>query len=256
MILWLVLYVFSGFPQSHDLTIQEYCFIHETKMNQVIDQLKFILVPSDSIQKNQACASIKCSPHRRELIQNYVKRLDPSVQISFSSVEIKRDPCKLKVEKTRTLTKEALDASVGGDLSAPKIELTATQDSGERSDVMKIQTLKEFELSVNQDVIKGECRALSPTRYEIKIEVRRDALPLTPPLPSGTIIQVPESSINRVQQTSKLQTTLQLSVGEKIEVGAVVKNLENKAKEIEIPSGAELETVKNQDTEKVFLSLD
>jgi hypothetical protein len=256
MILWLVLYVFSSFAQTNDLTIQEYCFIHEAKMNQVIDQLKFILVPSDSIQKNQACSTIKSSPHRRELIQNYMKKLDPTVQISFSSVEIRRDPCKLKVEKIKTHTKESLDASVSSDLSAPKIELAATEVTGNRSDVMKIQTLKEFELTVNQDVIKGECRALSPTRYEIKLEVRRDALPLTPPLPPGTIIQVPESSINRVQQTSKLQTTLQLSVGEKMEVGAVVKNLQNKAKEIEIPSGAELETVKNQETEKVFLSLD
>lgn len=256
MILWLALYAISGLAQTNDLIIQEYCFIHEAKMNQAMDQLKFILVPTDKVQKNQSCATIMSQPHRRELIQNYVTRLDPTVRIAFSSAETRRDPCQLKVEKLSSTLSKGIESSARADINSPKIELTASQMNKQRSDVTKIQTLKEFELSVNQDVIKGECRPLSPTRYEIKIEVRRDALPLTPPIQLGTSVPVPESSINQVQETSKLQTTLQLSVGERIEIGEVIRNLEHEGKKIDVSSSAELTDLKKQETEKVFLSLD
>ncbi|MBA2404150.1 MAG: hypothetical protein H0V66_05215, partial [Bdellovibrionales bacterium] len=122
--------------------------------------------------------------------------------------------------------------------------------------VTTIQTLREFELTVNQDVVKGECRAINPTRYEITLEVRKEAIPLIPPVPAGTIVVVPAAQAMRVQETSRLQTTLQLNNGERIEIGSVVRNLTNGTSNLDINSGAAIEKTTGLQNEKVFLSIE
>jgi hypothetical protein len=243
MILWLLLYTLLAHSQS-DPAIEEYCFSSIEKMKLVSTRLKFILVPADKTQEDRNCFTVSTPTHRRELIQNYVRRLDPAVQIGFSSAEIRRDPCNIKVEKFKTVTKQ----STVGSISTGFIPSAGTeQTNGQSSDITSIQTLKEFELTVNQDVVKGECRAINPTRYEISIEVRKDA----PPTP----VAFPGSEMPKQEDTSRLQTTLQLNVGERIEIGSVVKNLKSGGATVNINSGAALEKSDNTQNEKVFLSI-
>jgi hypothetical protein len=252
MILWLLLYTQFALAQD-DPAIEEYCFSSVGKMKEVSARLKFILVPADKTQEDQNCFTVSTPVHRRELIQNYIRRLEPAVQIGFSSAEIRRPPCNIRVEKIKTRTQQ----SIGGGLSTGLIPSAGTnQATGESKDVTTIQTLKEFELTVNQDVVKGECRAINPSRYEISLEVRKDAIPLLPPIPPGTIVVVPDAQIPKVQETSRLQTTLQLNSGQRIEIGSVVKNLKDDASSLDINSGAAIEKTTGTQHEKVFLSIE
>lgn len=251
MILWLLLYSLIALAQN-DSAIDEYCFSSVPRMKQVSSRLKFILVPADKTQEDKNCLTVNTPSHRKDLIQNYIKRLDPAVQIGFTSSPVRTNPCHIKVEKIQTKQKD----STGGGLST---NLNATIQSsdmqGESSEVLTIQTLKEFELTVNQDVIKGECRVINPSRYEISLEVRKDAIPLIPPVPPGTIVVLPGSALQKVQETSRLQTTLQLNSGERLEIGSTVKKLKDDAHKIDLSTGVAVEKTDGTQNEKVFLSI-
>ncbi len=250
----LLLISLSAFAQEQ--SVEEYCFSSPVKRKEIHQRLKFILVPVDKVQENGNCFTVNTSSHRRELIQSFIRRYEPAVQISFSSAEIKRDPCRIKVEKIKNLNRESLGG--GASINNGNVSINASEDQTTRTstDVTNIQTLKEFELTVNQDVVKGECRVISPTRYEISLEVRKDAKPLLPPIPPATVVVVPNAQIPPTQETSRLQTTLQLNRGERMEIGSVVKNLKNDAKKIDVNSGAAIENSDGAQTEKVFLSID
>lgn len=253
MILWLVLYSFVSWSQSSDPTIEEYCFGSTSRMKEVSSRLKFILVPADKVEEAGQCLTIATPPHRRELIQNYVRKLEPEVKIGFSSVEIKREPCHIRVEKNKSNNKVITDGSVSSAL-IPSIE--ATQATQNRNDVTTIQTLKDFELIVNQDTIKGQCRTINPNLYEITIEVKKEAIPLTPPVQPGTVVIINQPHPIPIQETSSLTTTLRLNRGEKMELGGVVSQLKNQGKKIDAHSGAGLEISNSQLSEKIYLSID
>lgn len=254
MIIWLVLITLSAFSQ--DQAIEEYCFSTPSRMKEVQRRLRFILVPIDQVQENNNCFTVNTAPHRRELIQSYVHKLEPSVQISYSSAAIRRDPCRIKVEKVRTLNQQTAGIDVAFENAGIDLNASSAVTSGAGSDVTTIQTIRDFELTVNQDVVKGECRAINPNRYEISLEVRKDARPLVPPVAAGTVLVVTEAQIPKDQETSRLQTSLQLNRGERMEIGSVVKNLKNGSGQVEIGQGAQAHNRQNTQSEKIFISLD
>lgn len=251
MIIWLLL--LSSFSFAQDPAIEEYCFRSEAKKNFALEKTRFILVPADKIQSDRACFTVSTPPHRRELIQNYVRRLDPDVAISFSSAEIKREPCRLKVEKIRTIQQEALNGSIN---TNQNIAIGQEQLVREQKDTSSIQTIKEFELSVNQDRILGECRSINPDRYEVTLQVLKEARPLLPPLPPGTTVIVPDAQLPSPQETSSLTTTLQLNRGQRVEIGSVIKDLKDKNHNIDLKNGASGNLQSGTEQDKIFLSLE
>jgi hypothetical protein len=251
MLVWLLLYTHVLLAQ--DQSVEEYCFSSIPKMKEVSARLKFILVPVDKTQEDKNCFTVSTPSHRRELIQQYVKRLDPSVNVGFSSAQIRTEPCRIKVEKIRLNSKQEANAGVSPEQA---ISLQVDQSSESAKDVTTIQTLKEFELTMNQEVVKGECRAINSTRYEISLEIRRDPLPLAPPLAAGMIIPVDGTQKIKTQETSKLQTTIQLNAGETIEIGSVLKNLTDQASKIDVNSGATIDQTNIKQNEKILLSID
>src|SRR5690606_37824357 len=131
---------------------------------------------------HESCLTVMAPPHRRELIQAYARRVDTEVKISFSSAEINSEPCKLKVERVKQSKGNDLNASANTNVS-----VTQSESKGAASDTMQVITLNKFELSYNQDLIQGNCKYITPNRYEISLEVRKDPKPLIPPVPPGTI---------------------------------------------------------------------
>lgn len=251
MLIWPLLLSLISF--AHDFAVEEYCFASEAKMKLVLDRAKFILVPADKVQTNQSCFTVSTPEHRRELIQSYVRRLDPAVGISFSSAQIKRDPCHLKVEKIKTVTTEALNGSV---TIAKGFGVEQQQNAREIKEVSTIQTLKDFELSVNQDRILGECRSITPDRYEIVLQVKKEAKPLLPPVPPGTTVIVTNPPVATIQDTSNLTTTLQLTRGQRIEIGSFLKEKKDQGYQLELPQEGEATNKKSTESEKVYLQLD
>jgi hypothetical protein len=247
MILWPILFISLALAED-DYSIEEYCYSSPSRMQQVNQKSKIIFVPSDVVTMDGPCMTVKARSHRRELIQSFLRNVDPSVNIKFSSAENKRPPCNMKVEKIKQVNRQNLDI---------KLEQSGTVSAGQQmtevKDVSSISTLSDFELSVNQNTIKGQCRFITPERYEITIEVRKDLTPIYPPVAVGTtpVVTTPLPD----QETSKLVTTLQIEKGQRIELGSIVKDLKNKSNKVDINSTITHTEIDDTNSESVYLSL-
>ncbi|WPU66016.1 hypothetical protein [Peredibacter starrii] len=244
--MWILL-LFSLQAFASDPASEKYCFGSPAESSTAREKFRAIQVPSDQLTMDGKCFTIQMSEHRHELIQRFIRSSFPNVSISFSSEDVRRDPCQLKVEKEKS--KHLDSTQVGLDV------LNQSTSTTNGSDVLKIQTLKDFNLTVDQDEIKGRCRFINPNRYEISLEVRKNPKPIVPVnLPPGTIVALNNPPPD--QETSMLSTTLQLNRGERIEIGSIVKNLRDKGHDVSINPELKVETSSQSASEKVFLSVD
>lgn len=251
MIITLLFFIGFSYAQD-DYSAEKYCFSGAQEASVIERKFEGFKVPSDSVVRDNDCLMIQMRPHRRELIQRFMLGLSPNTKISFSSEEVRRDPCELKIEKVKV--KAAEKAQVGLD-GLPVIASANSSDSNSTStETMHIQTLKEFALTVDQDEIKGQCKYINPTRYEISLEVSKKLKPLVPAeLPPGSIVVVNRPPPD--QETMYLRTQLQIQKGDRIEIGEIVRNLRDKERSVSINPSLKIETSQQSATEKVFLSL-
>lgn len=235
----ILLLIFSALLKAEDLSTEKYCFPSLTQMESAKRSFQSIQVPSDEIRVDDKCLTIMMKPHRFELIHKYMTSSFPNASISFSTENIKREPCNLKVEKIKTKSGQDLNATTD-----QGVNLELTESSSTASEVGQIQTLKEFELIYDQNQIKGTCRYINSDRYEISLEVRKN--------PSVTLLK---SSSPPDQETMILTTQVQLNRGEKIEIGSVIRDSKNKKQSVDIGQSAEINKGEQASNEKVFLSI-
>lgn len=248
--MWIMLVLFLTNSIADDMASERYCFRSSSESLQARAKVTGIQVSSDVVTVDDECLVIQMRPHRRELIQRFILSSYPDAKISFSSAEIKRDPCLLKVEKIKSLNAKEISVGANGE----QIFANESTTTGNGSETMEIQTLKEFQLTVNQDEIKGECRLINPRRYEISITVSKLPKPIVPVnTPPGTIVVL--NNPPPPQETMTLQTQLQLDLGQRVELGEIVKNLRDKNRRVDISPEAQIGTEQNTSVEKVFLSI-
>lgn len=243
-----MLLLFSTLSFAEDMASEKYCF----SVSPLVAQKKFsgIQVPSDVVTIDENCLVIQMRPHRRELIQRYMLSSIPGARVAFSSEDLQREPCKLKVEKVKSKNKDTINV----DLNQQSGSISQTESTGSANETMDIQTLKDFELTVDQDQVKGTCRYINQNRYEIALEVRKNIKPIVPvALPPGTIVVMNQPPPD--QETGILQTQIQLSRGERIELGGVIKKANGKDRTVDIKPEFNIETSDQNSSEKVFLSL-
>ena len=225
---------------------EKYCFGTTERAVLAKEKLFRILLPSDKVTSDEDCLIVMMSEHRRELIQKYILSVAPDMKITFSSAEIKKDPCHLKVEKKGSGNQE--NSSI--DASALEVKVSQTYKAKEKSEIYYIQTLKEFELQFDLNSIIGICRSITPERYEITLKLKKSIQPLSPALPAN-IIQSPPPE----QEHFEIITTLQLQRGESINVGEVINENKKKNKEINLSPSLRIEEEHKQVKETVFLSI-
>jgi len=237
----------SSYIFAQDQSVEEYCFTSPSKAQEVAKRSAFILLPSDKTQLNDNCLSISTLSHRRELLQNFIRNLEPNVSIKFSSAEARREPCKIKVEKTYTSKIKNNNAQVW-----PTANLENTQANGVRTETSQISTIKGFELQAYENQIKGECRYINPSLYEIKLEATKLAKPLPPAVVLG---HNPELLRPQDEKLNYLSTTVQLHRGEKMHLGSVLKKseLENSHIKTMQASGSANQA---SETEDIYLSIE
>lgn len=243
-----ILFIGLAFGAEEELSVETYCFSSEVVRMRVEKKLGTILVPSDKTDSEKNCLTVQMRPHRRELLQNYTKSIDPDMKVTFSSAESRKEPCQLQVEKIRTLKSKNTSLEVSQFPSAVDSRIEESS-----KDVMQIQTLNKFSFTVSQDVIEGNCRYINKDLYEVTITARRDPLPLVPPnLPANSIIVVQTPPPE--QKTISVSTSLQLTRGSKIEMGSIVRDLRKKDRDVSIKPEAQIDNQEQQENEKVFLS--
>ena len=246
MIVMLLLFSFNVFAE--DISTERYCF-SSSQVENAKQKLKGVLVPSDEVTADGNCLTIKMKSHRRELIQKFLMTTVPGTQVTFSSEDLASEPCLLKVEKVKQQIENKREVGLDQSLVASE---TVSELQG--TETLQLQTLKDFELTVDQDQVKGECRLVRKDNYSIKIEVRKNPRPFVPPgLPPGTIVVLNHPPAD--QETMVLQTHLILTRGQKIELGSIIKNLKNKDHSIDVKPDVIINTTNQQASEKVFLSI-
>jgi hypothetical protein len=248
--MWILLLFFSTFLSAQDETATEkFCF-SSTDIMAVRKKLTMIEVSSDSISVDGKCLVAVMKTHRRELIQKYLLSNFQDMSIAFSSENLRKESCKLRIEKEKVKQGDDLDINLNRD----KLQVTLDENRGHATEEIQIQTIRDFQLSINQDEIFGKCTPLSPDRYIIALEIKKNPKPLVDQnLPPGSVIIMDRPAPD--QETMLLKTEIRLSRGERINIGNIVKNLKtDNAAANSSPSG----TAKAQDqkqSEMVFLSL-
>ena len=245
-----MLLLFPLFSFSEDSASEKYCFPSSQAARLAQNKFSAIQVGSDVATLDEGCLVVQMRPHRRELIQRFILSSVPAGSVAFSSAEIRREPCKLLVEKITETNKDTLNAGV----NQQTFGATQTKSNGSSSEIMQIDTLENFKLSVDQNEINGTCRYITPDRYEVVIEVRKNPKPVLPVnLPPGTVVI--QNTPPPDQNTSVLKTELQLTRGQKVELGSLIENLEDKNHDINISPHLKVGTKQQKSLSKVFLSL-
>lgn len=248
--MWIMLLIFSSISFADDMASERYCFSSPSRAQTAKQKFEMIQVPSDVANMDEQCLVIQMKPHRRELIQRYILSTFPEANVSFSSAEIRRDPCRLKVEKEKQRTTDDLNI----EFNKQQGQVMKIESKVQGNEVMEIETIKDFELTVDQDQIKGSCKAVTPNRYSIEIEIKKNSKPIVPVgLPPGSIVILNQPPAD--QETATIKTELQLERGERINIGDVVKQLKDKDRSVDIKPNVEIGNTQQNVSERVFLSL-
>lgn len=243
-----ILLLFSLVGLAQDTVSEKYCFRSQSETELAKQKFAMIQVPSDVVNTDGNCLVLQMGPHRKDLIQRYILSNFPNARLAFSSEDLRHRSCRLKVEKEKS--------KVSNNLNLGLNQLQAVKSNSDyiEKEVMEIETLKEFELSVDREQIKGTCRFITQDRYEITLEVRTNPQPIVPAaLPPGTIVVINSPPPN--QETSVLKTQLQLTRGERINIGESIKSLKDKNNSVSINPEVTIETTQQTSSEKVFLGL-
>lgn len=247
--MFIILLITLSAAFAEDYSVEKYCFSSSQRSSGVLKKIGPILLPTDSVTTDENCLVIKMQSHRRELIQRFVSSIEPEVKIQFSSDDIRREPCLLTLEKIKEKNQKLVQVNVGEIRSADASDSVSVE-----KETVHIQTLKNFEFSINQDQVKGSCRYINSNRYEISLEVIRKPKQIIPEeLPPGSVVFINNSPQN--ERTMGLQTQIQLNRDQKIELGGIIKDLENKKGKVDLSPSANAHLNQESGSERVYLSL-
>jgi hypothetical protein len=230
--------LFLSIAQASEVAIDKYCFSSPAQALKVSREIQSILLPVDRLNLNGPCFSVDTPAHRRQLMQSFVQKADPQVSLVLADLSFKPEPCHLKIEKIKQKSREQQELQLAR--NQPRWQ-SATQAQS-ASEISQIQTIRDFELQVDLSKVSGQCRRIGPDSYEIHLELRESVL-IRPDRPISE-----EPRLN-------LQTQLQLTRGERIEIGSLVRKWQEQHKQLAIPAKVNIEQHQTATSEQVFLSI-
>lgn len=246
----LILIFFSLYLQADENFTNKYCFKSVNESQTAANHLKSLVLPSEELILQGECLILKIRPRRQDFIHSYISKNISNSQLVFSDANEKKQSCNLKVEKIKNLKKQDTNITIATDSS-----LSSNVSKKTSNEVIRIQTIGDFELSVDQQQVRGECRYISKDLYEIKLSVIKTAKPIVPrELPPGSVIIM--NSPPTDQETSTLSTQVQLNRGQRIELGSVIKNAHDKSQNVSITPDIKITNFEQNNSENVYLSLE
>lgn len=238
---------------AQDLVVETYCFASPSDSQKAQQSAKYMMLPSDRIEPEGSCFSLFTTDTRRELIQKYLLSRYPKMRIDYSSVERRAsETCDLQVEKEK---KENTKSSHVYSGTLPGASLGHGHSSAKEVSQIKALSGAPFELLVDQQKITGKCHYINPTRYEIEFSMKFIPKPLIPPVPEGTIVVVKNLPPPEDQKGTNLSTTIQITKGERIEVGSIVKKLTDEGNAVSLIPQIDIKQSEKDSVEKIYLSV-
>lgn len=230
MVFFFILFIL---PSMADRQIESLCFPSNAESSKAAQDLAFILVKDvDSILQDDACLNIAFDSSRRELFNRWVRQKYPNAKTTFSSepTEVKR--CEIKVQKITQKIETTNSAKV-------RKSFSVSQNSGNTSqtEVQKIvvSSGNHASLFVDQTLLKIFCQYKTQNNYQLKFEMV--FVPRVPPpiiAPPGTIVIAPPPPD---QSGTSITTEIDITRGQVINIGQIVKDLNSKNHSISNQSG-------------------
>ena len=137
--------------------------------------------------------------------------------------------------------------------STQDLTLSQSSSSTDQKEIFLIETLREFELRIDQESIQGICQYIKPERYEITLKLKRALKPLVNNAPSSSISTVTTPPVD--QETFELVTTLQLQRGEKMNIGEVIQKTKNKNRDLNLNPSLKAKSEDYELKEAAYLSI-
>jgi hypothetical protein len=250
----IILLLITTSSYAQNIVVETYCFSSENQAKQAMGSSKYLMLPSDRIEPKGECFSLFTTEARSELIRKYLQNSYPQMSVTYSSTERSaKEMCDLKVEKIKKIDSfqsKAQIQAMGG--------ISIGQSNSDTKEISQIKVLSgaDFDLQVDEQKISGKCRYINSTKYEIAFSMQFIPRPIVPPAPEGTIVIIQNPPHMEVQQGTSLSTTVQISQGEKIEVGSIVKDLMDKGVEASLVPKLSFEKQDRKSEEKIYLQID
>lgn len=197
-------------------TFERYCFSSQAEISKAKTSLENIKAPVDTISREDNCVVVTTSERRREIIQKYLLKLYPNVNIAFSSEDSIKEECNLRVEKETKSTEDNTRLKVKKTVNFGNTKIT---NSKKEISTIKVLSGKEFELSQNEETLFGKCRYQSQDRYEIEFSMLFIPRPVNPYDPSTF----------KQKEGESVSTTVSLTRGQKMNIASIKTKLQDEA---------------------------
>lgn len=249
----ILLFVFLANPLfAQDLQVETYCFSSTSESLKAQSSAKYLMTSQDKIEDKNECFSLFTSSTRRELIQKYLLQNYPNMKVSFSSEERSAsETCHIRVEKIKNSNTQRSTFSLK---NAPGVQNSTSQ--GKETSQIKVLSGAPFELRVDQQKIEGKCRYINANQFEITFSMKFIPRPLIPPVPEGVTVVIQNPPQPETQTGTNLSTTIQLAKGQRVEMGSIVKDLNDKAQSASLAPEFKYEKTEGVQEEKIYLALD
>ena len=228
--------------------IQAYCFKKVTDVNSVKSHLSSLLAPKDKVNVVSNCLHVTTEPIRINLyrkiismkykvISDYQINDDGTVTQSFPSSS---EMCRIETLKIIHSKDKRNDVQVGR-----QNKLSQTDGKGEeviKGSMMLTVGLPSV-LNVDQENIELTCSRLANNNYQLRFRL------------SSTIQRDFQGRIIGKNSSSSIDSTVNVTKGQKINVGSIVKDLKNKNKNVSINNGLKLSKTKGKKTIDYYLTI-
>jgi hypothetical protein len=205
-----------------------FCFKKPTAMKQSKAETKqFLLGEEKILGVNSQCYDILVhTSSRTDFLKDFISMRHGGIYKTASSSRTSKS-CDINVEKVTQTSGKSREAVVKR--RNLKFQDTTTKGSSTETSFLKVSSGKSASLTINDQTINLTCTYISENSYRLKFSLAKTTVQFGTIIINGRPLSYPASS-----QSEGISTTLELSRGQRIQIGSSSKNKNNKGKSVGI----------------------
>jgi hypothetical protein len=243
--------ILSLFKAHATPSLERLCFNSPNEAQRAIPILNVVLIKEqDAIDPEGRCLNVTVDTARLEIFQRWVKTRLPEAYYHFSTSSAPVDMCDIVVIKQTQKTQQNQNANVNTKSFGAVI--TEGESNGTEESFIKVSSGKSAELRVDREDLTLTCVKQSYSRYLITVALK--FIPLTPPpVPPGSVIVVQSPPPD--QSGTSISTEVEVSAGQEVNIGQIVRDLKSKQSQVNLPESAEISQKAGIDQTQWYLKI-
>lgn len=233
---FLIFFIFSiPLTFAEDSTVSSYCFNHKIDLTAALNDFSFLKLPSEKSRLQNHCFEIISSVKRADFYNRYFKRkYAQKVKIDhLAHTNSNQESCRIQIEKRGQSNNQVRDITLGNKARVQDHSVLGQVIS--RQEILVSQG-KKGSFDYLGKKVEVTCKIIGQLAH-IQLETKRSS-----------------HLVTRGQDELDLSTSLSLNRGQKIEVGSVLKKIDSKGRQINIPAKIGGKSRSGYLNQKVYLS--